>query len=357
MKNKRYLSLALSLLGISSLLHSQDCKLDIYKEGQTVTFDIKNYSNPYIYTPEFMNPKPKKKEAAEMERKKSEYLENMAAGSIPPTSRIDFSYKVDETEITEEAQRVLLSCEAYGNTYYSQNLCQNDTMYLTRHVKPIIATDEKGNITSVTIQGVQKIPQKLEVGMTLGTCEDITIGVPVKKHYTVKDEVFDRLQSKSYIKQGIMQDSRDGQYKNGTFQVTETKTIYKSIDVQVQKTTQMNGYAIIGMNSLVTEKTNIDVLGEEYEAYVIYSENWSKNVIDISYKSESAQIENQQKKFQERVEKKANKYIEASGLINEFGYTVIPVRVYFVPGIGVVRIEGYDQWGALASVTTLKSIE
>ena len=67
----------ISTLVLSLLLtgaYAQNCAMDIYQVGNTVTFDINTYANPHIYTPLFTNPKPKKKDLAKREEVKAQHL-------------------------------------------------------------------------------------------------------------------------------------------------------------------------------------------------------------------------------------------------------------------------------------------
>ena len=161
---------------------AQSCDWHIYEKGKQVTFEIRNWPNPYYSNPEFPRLDEEEKEEAI-----GEYKEGIAAGVIQPTIT-NFSYVVTISDISEDAQMVELEANAYGQTYTSQMLCQNDTMYLARNKYPLV-TEVDGKVTGYAIQGVQTIPLPVGAGDVLPYFEDIAVSIPETSNFTVPDSV------------------------------------------------------------------------------------------------------------------------------------------------------------------------
>ena len=124
----------------------------------------------------------------------------------------------------------------------------------------------------------------------------------------------------------------------GQYEVTERHNVYDVINHQVKITEQIKGLIIHYMGAIVTGKEKIKIGNEDFDAYVIESESWSKNDVIRNYEAESQEIANRKKAYDDKLRQKMmEKYYVKSGYLNEDGYTVSHRKEWFVPGYGVVR--------------------
>ncbi len=229
-------------------------------------------------------------------------------------------------------------------------------MYITRNKFPIISENENGELIGVAIQGVKVLPMNIEVGDFLTPFQDIAMSAKTTEHFTVEEEFLSDIKTTTNIRHGHFTDSYDGQYKYGTYQVTQTEYIYETIDVNVKKEAQFFIFTIHYAYAYVSGKEEMVFNGKTYDAYIINSESWGKGMNQIEYESSSADVIKNLEKMDNKVERMLEKFSFKAGMTNEEGYLVSPSREWYIPGIGMVKTETYDMFGHPQSVTISKGV-
>lgn len=314
--------LLFTMLGIAFGINAQLCGLsEYYKEGQSVTMETKTY--PSQLTDKFWKLKDEKKEAALVE-----IDEKIKAGEISPTIT-SLQYKIDAVTAETDNEKVTLDYTVPGYSINPTYICNNDTLYILNHTGPVI-TKVNGEIYSILIQGTKKIPLNLKVGDNLAPFDDYMILPPSGLDFTIP----------------VMEYSE-----------TSTHRYYRKYSVEVRQNSKNSMLMRHFVNANVTGKEMITLLGQEYEAFIIESENWTKVQMDKSFDAENEYLEKRAAKLVERTDEKINKRLSSIGVQNEEGYTVTKGIEWYVPGIGIVRTLAYNIFGELQYDYYIKSIE
>ena len=89
----------------------------------------------------------------------------------------------------------------------------------------------------------------------------------------------------------------------------------------------------------------------KYKAYIIEAESWTKSSTNIDYESADAEVNAQQKAFDEKVQGYTNKIMAKKQFTNKQGYMVMASKSWFVPAFGSnVKTESYDIWGGISTL-------
>jgi hypothetical protein len=336
-------------MSLSIKTNAQSCGLDVYKEGQTVTFDIRTWINPMLFDPAFIKLKEKKKQ-----EKLRQYSEDVKSGKLKPNVT-HFSYRIDSANFSEKSQRIMLKAKVGEQEFTSMALCQNDTMYMTRNVGPV-TTEVDGKILGISIQGVQKIPVKIKVGDFLEPYDDYMLGMPVTSNYTMKHKEFAGMETVHYVERNTHH-FVDGKLAYGDWNVTQTQAVYNTIDVAVRQTTTNNIHIINYAMAYVSGEEEVEFNGNTYKAFIIESERWSKNITKTTFEASHQEVIENAKKIQDKFKDKVAKKMLKSGIINEQGFAILAMREWYVPGVGVVKMAAIDKYGATQSETVAASIK
>lgn len=353
---KKYLPLtsftivvSLLLLNLNNEAYGQNCLLDMYEQGKSITVETSITPGILEFYPEYLTAKEKKKPKIE-----EAYLADVASGKIQPNTTT-VTLLISKSEGDENGHIVEFSMEAYDKIYTSQVMCTNDSMYIARNKYPIIQEYE-GTIMGIGIQGVKVIPLNIKVGDILPPYQDVGLTPKTSETFTMEEKVLTDIKTTTSIKYGAFQDSYDYQLKYGSHKVTETEYVYETIDVEVKKEAQGFLFTVNYAYAIVSGTEEVEYNGKKYTAYIIDSESWGKGMNQIEYESSSAQIVKNLKRMDRWVEKKGAKFLAKSGMTNEEGYIVTSSREWYVPGLGVVKTATYDMFGNFSSITTVKAI-
>jgi hypothetical protein len=344
-----YLLVASALL-VSAHALAQPCNLNL-KDGSKMTLLIKTWTNPHMSDSKFLKMKDEKQ--AEVI---GQYNAQVRSGALPPASNYPLTYSVHKTTIPA-GDEYTVGTEIAGKMYYSYVVCNNDTLYIARNRGPIEVPDGKGGIFGYSIQGIQILPMNLKVGDTPPSFQDLNIVFPTSTDVMVKKNVFSHTTSKTTNEFGYATDSRTGETFNGAYTKTTSVDVYKTIDVEVRKTMSSSGHSVHYMNARVIDEEEVTVGGKTYKAFVIDSESWSKQTNEVSIETADEEVKRQQEAFHKKVQTKMDKFMVKKAFTNELGYMVFYKREWFVPAIGMVKVEAYDMFGGLSSITLMEGLE
>lgn len=350
MKNSLPLYLAAMLL--TTALSAQDCPLRL-KDGTKVMLKVRSYTNTLAYDPKFQKEK--------KEEKKEELIRAhnaaIASGSTAPASVMDLVYAANGGQASDGNLAFKLTTAINGTEYSSYVVCGADTLYLMRNMGPIEMPDGKGGIQGYTIQGVQKLPLRLNVGDVLPSYSDIIVILPSSMDITAKKQVFSHTTSNTTREFGFYTETGTGQQGFGNYTKTTTRAVYESVDVEVRKTVSGSGHVVNYALAQVTGEEDILVNGETHHAYIIDSEKWLKLTMTEDFLSADQAVAQRLKSESEKGALKAARFLAKKGFTNDQGYIVSYIREYYVPALGVVKMVAYDTFGAIANETVLVGLE
>lgn len=343
-----------SILALVMALNAsaQDCPLQL-RDGMKVKLKVRNYTNALVYDPKFQKEK--------KEEKKDElimaYNRGIESGETKPSGVTDLTYTAKGGKATDGNLAFSMTTTINGTEYSSYVVCDADTMYLMRNVGPIEVPDGKGGIYGYSIQAAQKLPLRLKVGDVLPSYSDIMVILPTTMDIKVKKQVFSHNSTSTTREFGFYTETGSGQQGFGNYTKTTTRAVYRSIDVDVRKTTSGSGHCVNYAYAQVTGEEDLMVNGQKHHAYIIDSEKWFKMTMTEDFESADERVAQEQKAQSEKIKVKMGKFMVKKGFTNPQGYLVSYIREYFVPALGVVKMVAYDTWGGIASETVLEGLE
>lgn len=207
---------------------------------------------------------------------------------------------------------------------------RNDTTFWTR--KPLLIDSINGGYM---IFGVQKLPNKPQIGQSLEISMDIVINAPMSREG--RSNVTTEL-TKFYKEKDFVNDIE--------YQITET-TI-KTFNVATKTTINMSTEMVSFMNSKVVAEEEITIEDKKYKAFKVDYELWVKAGLKVEFeydskgmeKADAADVKAQNAKINKKLSKQMEKYQKATS--NNKGYTVVPRTDWYVPGLGWVQAITYD---------------
>ena len=314
--------------------NSQLVKLP-YEEGQTITLEVIDYGKIVTNNKKFISlKKGGRTSAAEA------HNEKVNSGKAKGSSKT-VTYKVANVVKEEGLQKADLLTVVNGVTYTSEVAIFNDTIYFTRLNEPYIVKDADGNISAVSMLGVEKFPVNLNEDAQLPRYHDYGVSTPKYSTYSAeRKEHVSTTYGLPYL-----------DYLGRTCRTVTHR--YKTITADVRKQESPYMHSIHNVETTITAIENFEFNGKGYSAFLIESISWSKFGSNIELESADAKIEKQQIKNNERVEKLLNR---AMGT-NEDGYLQTLVQKWYIPELGVVKQINYDNNGAVIAKTELLSIK
>lgn len=316
---------------------------------------LKNSTNAYVATIQYY-PEFKKLKDSKREEKIAEYNKNVMSGAEKPASGGTYDYLINDVSRDSEGERVLIQADISGYKYSTVLACKNDTMYIARNTGPIWAISN-GDTTGFSLQGVQVIPNKLRVGDVLNPYEDVSFVLPSKNEITVKWPEFMGYKTSYHTETGLDYDTKSNQWVYGKWEVRKTQAIYEDIDVKGKQILKPQFNSKHYLNAKVVREEEVTIDDKKYSALVIESETWTKYKIEVSYDMEKTDCEAYYNKIMKNAEEKATKKNIKAGIENEKGYTVTYLTEWFVPGIGIVKAEGYDINGFINLISSTHSLK
>lgn len=306
-----------------------------YKEGQTITLEVVDYGKIVTNNKKFISLKKGERTSAAVD-----HNEKVFSGKAKGSSK-KVTYEVANVVKEEGLQKADLQTVVNGVTYTSEVAIFNDTIYFTRLNEPYIAKDANGNISAVSMLGVEKIPVNLNQESQLPRYHDYGVSTPKYSTYSAeRKEHVSTTYGLPYL-----------DYLGRTCRTVTHR--YKTITADVRKEETPFMHSIHNVETTITKIENFEFDGKNYSAFLIESISWSKFGANIELESADAKIEKQQIKNNERVEKLLNR---AMGT-NEDGYLQTLVQKWYIPELGVVKQINYDNNGAVIAKTELLSIK
>jgi hypothetical protein len=243
-----------------------------------------------------------------------------------------------------------------GKEYQSKAECANDTMYFYRSVEPV-KMESNGEILGYSIQGVQKIPVNIKVGDILPAYEDVGILFPTTTDRDVRVRVFSHNDTRTKTDVTTYQ-SGANELTTVTKKQTFSYPVYNDIDATVRQTLNVSSHYIHYMAALVSGTEKITVGGKEYNAFTIDSEWWNKLSLKTSYDAANKEVAKAQQALMDQGQAAMAKRLSKKwGYTNDQGYAVWYKKEWFVPELGVVKTQTFDQYGGMVNETVLDAIE
>jgi hypothetical protein len=187
--------------------------------------------------------------------------------------------------------------------------------------------------------------------------EDIGMTFPESVTKVEKGRILVDVQTTVYQKKDIGFDSQTGQYSEGTATIRETKEIYKDVEVVVKYQLQFSANTINYALAKVTGEEEVTIDGTKHKAYRIDSESWTKGEITKTYESNNEEWKKAREEADEKIKALMDKRGAKKGYTNSLGYVVTYRTEWFVPGIGVAKMDIYDNYGFILSHSELASIK
>jgi len=311
-------AIILMISGYSAL--AQDCHI-AYKDGSKFTSTAYSWTNPHLYDPKFQKLKDEKKDELI-----SKYNNEVQTGKIQPTSTYPMVFSVKRSTLNSGGEEYTLTTSIGGKDYSSYLICKGDTMFSYRNKGIVELNDAKGASIGFTIQSPSKIPMKLKVGDKLPTFSDLSFLNPVTAETRAK-----------YIQM------------EGDYMV--------SYSLKALETLSFSSNTIHHVFAEVTGEEELTIHGTKYQAYIIESEKWHKGKMDISTTTAYSDVNEAFKKGEEKLKAKAEKMMIKKGVTNDLGYMVSYLKEWFVPALGIVKTESYDNSGGIAGASITTDIE
>jgi hypothetical protein len=333
---KKFLFLIAFALVFVSFAHAQKCT--IYEPGQVYKSAMKSWFCMKPLMPEWAKMKP-----ADKAKFVDEYNKNAELGTEKPSYEGTFETIVKEVipDNNGAGETVVLSTAIAGIDYVGKTVCTGDTMYVVRGDR-FSFTVANGDTTGYTITGVQAIPNNLKVGDILPMYEDYSSTLPYSHEWTQKAKLITGYERVTRTYEGQALDSYDHKIKYGKVTETKSEAIWEDVTVNLKMESQFVMQIKYFVNANVAREEDLEIGGTKYKAYVIESQKWMKGAVESVIKADNKQFQKTFDRVSKRIEKKSNKEIAKMGIQNEQGYMVTFLTEWFVPGIGIVKSEGYD---------------
>ena len=327
------------LLGHTETLYAQCWEV---QKGQELTVTTTVWANALPYT-EKKWAKLKTSQRDDLVDKLNQRIES---GVEAPFSTNTSMLRVTDAHTENHNSSITFTAIDAGYEYESTSHCTADTFYFVRNHDVLYSTKE-GDTTGWAMQGVQRIPAKLEIGTRLPSYRDLSFSIPQTRRQKVLEVV--KVFSYRTTTNGDMGWGFDpnGDWGYGRKQKTETHNVYRNIAHTVDVTEQVQGQIIYYLYAWVTAKESLEIGGQQREAFVIESQSWAKTDRIVNYETEAQHIAEQMRAKQIKAENWIAKRTVKRGYTNEAGYVITFRKEWFVPGIGIVRSETYDNHGAI----------
>ncbi|MDX1650904.1 MAG: hypothetical protein R3277_00310 [Brumimicrobium sp.] len=319
---------------LSPVLICQNAQIP-YKEGQTIVFEVVDFGKEVTNNKKFVSlGKGERSKAAVAHNEK--VLSGKARGS-----KKEVIYTVAKITEDENFKKADLQTEVKGVIYTSEVAIFNDTVFFTRLNAPYVFRDDKGDITAVSMLGVEQIPVSIDLNTKFVPYHDYGASTPKYSSYTAeRKEHVSTTYSLPYI-----------DYLGRTCQTVTRR--YKTISAEVRKEEAPFMHTIHNSEAMVVGTETVEINGNVYTAYLIESVSLFKMGAEVNLISADEKIQKQQIKNHERTERLINRSVGA----NEDGYSKLLFQKWYVPELGgIVKQVSYDQNGAILSVTKLVSI-
>lgn len=311
-----------------------------FKEGDTYVVKSETWMNTLVFEPKWAKWSPEVRE-----EKIAEHNEAIYKGKKPDQGG-DITISVKSiTNYGDLSSMHVQSIKPHTN-YQTTVFCSEDTVFLVRFPEPIFMVD-KGDTLGMMIMAVEKIPAKLKVGDLIPPYTDMTI--MFSNSWTA--EVTEKVKRFSYYSTqresfGYGTDA-NGNYGWGPVDKTVRHDVYETINHLVTISQQIKNVTINNAFAMVTGTEEFKWRGQTLTAYIIESENWSKQEVIRDYDAEKNSYANQVKQTLEKMDSKIAKKFAKIFPVNELGYSVVYRKEWYVPGIGIVKTESHDANGAL----------
>ena len=325
MKHKLIL-VAVIIMFTSYFTFSQNCNLAI-KEGSKLTLTAYSWANPNLYDAKFQKLKDNKKDEQIIS-----YNQDVSTGKLAPSSTYPMTYTIKKKSPAAGGDEYTLTTTIAGKEYSSYVTCKNDTLYSYRNKGIVDLSDGKGGSLGFTIQGPAVLPMNMKVGDIPPHYDDMTVLYP-----TISEE---KAKYVDYVK---------------TFS-GEVVGLYM-FSLKAVESLAISAQTIHYMNALVTAEDEITFGGTKYKSFVIESQTWTKGKMDISVKTAYRDVNEAYEKGIEIMKSKTEKMMIKKGITNELGYTVSYLKEWYVPQIGIVKSETYDNLGGIAGGMSVTALE
>jgi len=318
---KRHLNfIALVTVFTSYAAFSQNCNL-AYKDGSKFTSTAYSWTNPNLYDPKFQKLKEDKKDELIYS-----YNKDVQSGKISPASTYPMIFSVKKASLSTGGDEYTLTTNIGGKDYSSYLICKGDTLYSYRNKGVVELPDGKGGSLGFTIQSPSKLPMNIKVGDTLPSFSDLSFLNPVTTETKTK-----------YIQM------------EGDYMVTYS--------LKALETLSFSSNTIHHVFAKVTAEEEIIISGTKYKAYIIESEKWHKGKMDKSVVTAYSDVNEAYKKGIEKLIAKSDKMMVKKGVTNELGYMVSYLKEWYVPALGIVKTESYDNLGGIAGGSITSGVE
>lgn len=337
------------LMAFAFVVNAQKCTQ--YDKGQVVKSSMKTWFCMKTFMPEWAKVKP-----ADKAKFAEEFNNNIESGAEKPAYEGHFETTIEDIVSNNNGEYITVSSIINGVKYTTNMLCSNDTLYIIRAPRISFLMD-KGDTAGYSITGIQAIPNKLKVGDVLSIYEDYGATMPKERQW--KQQMMDivgREKVVSYEK-GWGVDSRTGESGFGTWENAKNVDIWGLVTVNVKVESQMVMQTKNYVNASVTREEELEIDGKKYKAFVIESQKWTKTGAQNVITSDNERFDKYYEKVSKKIAKKSMKEIVKMGLTNEQGYGVTYMTEWFVPGISVVKSQGYDLNGLLTQRTSWDSLK
>lgn len=299
---------------------SQNCNIAL-KDGSKFTSTAYSWTNPNLYDPKFQKLKDDKKDELI-----ANYNNDVHTGKIRPASTYPMTFVVKKSSLSTGGDEYTATVNIGGKDYSSYLICKNDTLYSYRNRGVVELPDGKGGSLGFTIQSPSILPINMKVGDKLPSFSDLSFLDPITTEIRTKHIQME-----------------------GDYMVTYS--------LKALETLSFSSNTIHHMFAEVTGEEEITISGTNYKAYIIESEKWHKGKMDISVVTAYRDVNEAAKKGIERGTSKWDKMMLKKGVTNELGYMVSYLKEWFVPALGIVKTESYDNLGGIAGGSVTSALE
>jgi hypothetical protein len=309
---------------------TQNCNLAL-KDGSKLTTTAYSWTNPSLYDPAFQKLKDEKKDAQILA-----YNQSVSSGTLAPASVYPMTSTVKKVAAAAGGDEYTITTTIGGKDYSSYAICRNDTFYSIRNKGIVDLPDGKGGSLGFSIQSPQVLPLNLKIGDKLPTYEDINFLYPTSSAQRLK-MVY-------------------------TEEIPETATHYAgwvwgTIEVDGKQSLTFSSRIINYMFAEVTGEEEVTISGTKYKALIIESEKWNKGKMDVSYETNYKDVNDYYAKMVEKSQKRFDKMMLRKGNTNELGFSVSYLKEWFVPSIGIVKSESYDNLGGIGGGMSITGLQ
>lgn len=331
---------------LTNTLSAQDCFQ--YKNGQSITSVTSSWVNTLPLDKKFVKGNDEKR--SEMV---TDYNQQVLDGKIKGFGGTPIKMSIE----TVDGLETISAINFVMGKYKFPVICINDTMMLYRNMGVQWQVAD-GDTIGASIQGASIIPNNLKVGDKLPYYEDYMTSISKKWNENVKRQVISGHKVVTTVERGFVSGFDNGVYKQGIGTKTSNSLVatYSTIEAEVEVTLESSIYIRHHAFATVTGSEEVTIGKNTYTAYIIESEKWVKGGGVTNWRSNNEELvsilEAEETRFQEIV----NKKMIRKGLVNDQGYTVDYVTEWFVPGIGIVKMQSYDMHGVITARSAITSI-